>query len=78
MTAILTFPTQRARDAAAVRQAIRLRGTHEGHSAHAIQDAAQRAVDSLLRERTSAGWAIHVGCCALHGRPVPRLRAATF
>lgn len=75
--AVLPFPTDRARDAAAVRQAIRLRGLDEGHTAEATRAAAQRAVDALLRERVSAGWAIHVGCCALRGRPLPRLRAVS-
>lgn len=73
--AVLKFPTQRARDAAAVRQAIRLRGQAEGHTAHDIQAAAERAVDALLREAASCGWAIHVGCCALRGQQPPRLRA---
>lgn len=73
--AVLPFPTSRARDAAAVRQAIRLRGQAEGHARTTTEAAAQAAIDALLRERVSAGWAIHVGCCALRGRQPPRLRA---
>lgn len=74
MSAVLSFPANRARDAAAVRQAIRLRGKAEGHASHTTEAAAQRAVDALLRQEASAGWAIHVGCCALRGRQPPRLR----
>lgn len=73
--AVLPFPTARARDAAAVRQAIRLRGTAEGHARQATEAAAERAIDALLLDRVSAGWAIHVGCCALRGKPLPRMRA---
>lgn len=75
MAAVIAFPTAHARDAAAVRQAIRLRGQAEGHTAEATRAAAQRAIDALLLERASSAWAIHVGCCALHGRQPPRLRA---
>lgn len=75
--AVLPFPVARARDAAAVRQAVRLRGQAEGHSRFATEQAAERAIDALLRERTSTGWAIHVGCCALRGKAPPRLRAVT-
>ena len=72
--AVLPFPAHRARDVAAVRQAIRLRAREEGHTTDATRAAAQRAVDALLRDHVSAGWAIHVGCCALRGRQPPRLR----
>lgn len=72
--AVLTFPTQLARDAAAVRQAVRLRARDEGHAAQTTEAAIAHAIDALLIDRTSAGWAIHVGCCALRGRGVPRLR----
>lgn len=75
MSALLPFPAARARDAAAVRLAIRLRGKAEGYARQATEAAAERAVHVLLRERVSAGWAIHVGCCALRGRQPPRLRA---
>jgi len=73
-TAILTFPAQRARDAAAVRTLVRLRGA--GLPASVIAAAAHAAVRALLSDSASAGWAIHVGCCALRGQPLPRLRAA--
>lgn len=73
--AVLPFPTARARDAAAVRQAIRLRARDEGHTTEATRAAAERAIDALLLDRVSAGWAIHVGCCALRGKPLPRMRA---
>jgi hypothetical protein len=75
--AVLPFPVHRARDAAAVRQAIRLRGEAEGHAHEATRAAAAAAIDALLIGRASAGWAIHVGCCALRGRPLPRLRAVS-
>lgn len=74
---VLPFPAARTRDVAAVRLAIRLRGNAEGRAIEATEAAARRAVDALLRERASAGWAIHVGCCALRGKPVPRLRAVS-
>jgi len=75
MSALLPFPVARARDAAVVRQHVRLRGEAEGHAQTVIRVATQRAIDALLRDATSCAWAIHVGCCALRGRPVPRLRA---
>jgi hypothetical protein len=75
--AVLPFPFHRARDAAAVRQAIRLRARDEGHPAEVTRAAAAAAIDALLRDCVSAGWAIHVGVCALRGRPLPRLRAVS-
>lgn len=72
--AVLHFPIHHARDAAAVRQAIRLRGQSEGHARLATEAAAQAAIDALLLERASSAWAIHVGCCALRGKTPPRLR----
>ena len=68
------FPTARAREAAAVRQAVRLRGLSTGVPVTAIEDAAHAAVAALLRERCSGGWAVHVGCRALRGA-APALRA---
>lgn len=75
MAAVIAFPTAYARDAAAVRQAIRLRGQAEGHARLATEAAAQAAIDALLLERASSAWAIHVGCCALRGKAPPRLRS---
>jgi hypothetical protein len=75
--AVLPFPVHRARDAAAVRQAIRLRARDEGHPAEVTRAAAAAAVDALLRDCVSAGWAIHVGVCALRGKPLPRLRGVS-
>lgn len=73
---VLPFPTQLARDAAAVRQAVWLRGEHCGATHEAIAHAAHAAVSALLHERCSGGWAVHIGCRALRGER-PALRAAT-
>lgn len=70
---ILPFPTHRARDAAAVRQAIRLRARHEGQSPTTTRTAVQCAIHALVAEQVSPAWAIHVGCCVLRGRPLPTL-----
>jgi hypothetical protein len=75
--AVLPFPYHRARDAAAVRQAIRLRARDEGHPAEVTRAAAAAAIDALLRDCVSAGWAIHVGVCALRGKPLPRSRGVS-
>lgn len=72
--AVLHFPIHHARDAAAVRHHVRSRGRAEGLARDAIEAAAHAAIDALLRDHVSAGWAIHVGCCALRGRQPPRLR----
>lgn len=65
--AVLLFPSVAAREAAAVRQAIRLRGQHCGASTDVIAEAAHTAVAALLREHCSSGWAVHIGCRALRG-----------
>ncbi len=74
MSAVLPFPSQRAREAAAVRQAVRLRGEHCGATHEAIAQAAHAAVAALLHERCSGGWAVHIGCRALRGE-LPALHA---
>lgn len=70
---ILPFPAHRARDAAAVRQAIRLRARHEGQSPTTTRTAVQCAIHALVAQQVSPAWAIHVGCCVLRGRPLPTL-----
>ena len=71
---VLPFPARRAHEAAAVRQAVRLRGLSTGVPVAAIEYAAHAAVAALLREQCSGGWAVHVGCRALRG-DAPSLRA---
>jgi len=73
MNTVLQFPAHRARDAAAVRQMIRMRSATGGYARSDTERAERAAVQALLVGACSAAWAIHVGYCVLRGRPLPRL-----